>query len=274
MWAASHGGEPAPLTWIVHDTRALVPTRASQGAAGYDLFTMEETTLPAGCYTKIPTGIGIHKMARGTFGLIKTRSSTPYKTGLRVIDGVIDQDFENEIKISVFNPGPKPTLLTRASSIAQLVLVLQPILPSTQIVHFKPSTLNCQFAQMVAQPGDILLNTPFLRQCPFKVGDWCYTPSREPRCGVCQTNLPGMGWDVCGPMGYHGSRPETKIKVVDFLPPLFTNPITTGVCFVPTPTTLDLSSSDERSTTDPPSFNLVHGVWSRHKNNLGFGSSS
>ena len=47
MWAGGESGDPAPLHWIVHDTRALVPTRASHGSAGYDLFTMEATTLPA-----------------------------------------------------------------------------------------------------------------------------------------------------------------------------------------------------------------------------------
>ena len=269
MWAGGESGDPAPLHWIVHDTRALVPTRASHGSAGYDLFTMEATTLPAGCYTKIPTGIGVYKMPRNTFALIKTRSSTPYKTGLRVVDGVIDSDFKNEIQISVFNASSTPTILSQYSSIAQLVLVVQPMLPNTQIIHFKPSILNDQFSQMMAKPGDILINIPFLHQCPFKVGDCNYIPSYESGCLICRTNLSAsttLGWDVNIPCLYHGSRPEQRKKVADLLSPLFTNPTNTGVCFIPIPS---------KSQPEPSSFNLhPSGVWSRHNNNLGFGSST
>ena len=55
------------------------------------------------------------------FCTIKARSSTVFKFGILVIDGVIEPDYRGEIMIVVFNPSNEPCYIPENSAIAQLI---------------------------------------------------------------------------------------------------------------------------------------------------------
>ena len=69
-----------------------MPIRASEGAAGYDLFASEDMVVDAGGQALVPTGIAVD-IPEGHYGQIKPRSGLALKKQVTVDAGVIDQDY-------------------------------------------------------------------------------------------------------------------------------------------------------------------------------------
>lgn len=102
---------------------AIVPTRGSRFAAGYDLYAIEDVTLLPGEKYKFRSGIAI-ELPPGCFGSVKSRSGVSWKQDLDIVgsSGTIDEDYRGEIVIPLWNTGLKPQTITRGQRIAQLVI--------------------------------------------------------------------------------------------------------------------------------------------------------
>lgn len=81
------------------DEDAIAPTRGSELASGWDLYALEDTTVPKGSTTKIRTGIVI-SIPDGWEGQIRCRSSLGAK-GMMLPNGVgtIDADYRGELMV-------------------------------------------------------------------------------------------------------------------------------------------------------------------------------
>lgn len=106
---------------------AKLPTRATDGAAGLDLYACidEPVTLePRGLY-KIPTGIAIALPDRNTVGLIFARSGLGVKHGVSLSNavGVIDSDYRGELQVGLCNLSGEPYTLSPGERFAQLVVL-------------------------------------------------------------------------------------------------------------------------------------------------------
>ena len=106
---------------------AIVPTKGSSAAAGYDLYIPQSeelvTILPH--ETKL-VGIGLAmKIPNGFFGAIFARSGLATKQGLRPANcvGVVDSDYRGEIKIALHNDSNEEKTIEAGERIAQLVLL-------------------------------------------------------------------------------------------------------------------------------------------------------
>jgi dUTP pyrophosphatase len=77
---------------------AIVPTRGSMKAAGYDLYTTEFHVLKPGERKLFKTGLSM-AIPSGMYGRIAPRSGLALKNGLDVLAGVIDEDYRGEIGI-------------------------------------------------------------------------------------------------------------------------------------------------------------------------------
>lgn len=80
---------------------ALLPTRATAGAACFDLYADERAWLDdMRTRRTISTGIAI-ELPRGHVGLVCSRSGLAHKEGLQVLNapGVIDEDYRGELKV-------------------------------------------------------------------------------------------------------------------------------------------------------------------------------
>ena len=82
--------------------KAVVPSRGSSGAAGYDLYSIESHTLEPGERKIFKTGLSI-AIPQGYYGRIAPRSGLAVKHGIDVLAGVIDSDYRGEIMVALIN---------------------------------------------------------------------------------------------------------------------------------------------------------------------------
>lgn len=103
---------------------AILPRRATEGSAGYDLHSCMTATIAPGETVKIPTGLAV-ELHTGTVGLVFARSSMAVKFGVLPANavGVIDSDYRGEIIVGLHNQSKEPYTVQTGDRIAQLVIV-------------------------------------------------------------------------------------------------------------------------------------------------------
>ena len=108
-----------------------IPEVGTPGSAGVDLRACldEPVTLAPGETILIGTGIAIHLEDPGFCAMILPRSGLGHR-GLVLgnLVGLIDSDYQGELKISIWNRGQAPQTIEPGDRIAQMVItpVIQP----------------------------------------------------------------------------------------------------------------------------------------------------
>lgn len=106
------------------NSNAMLPTRGSVGAAGFDLYSNEVSVdIPNGETKIIGTGLYM-EIPDGYAGLIYARSGLASKRGLRPANcvGVIDSDYRGEIKVALHNDSKECQTIHKGDRIAQIVI--------------------------------------------------------------------------------------------------------------------------------------------------------
>lgn len=103
---------------------ALVPTKCSSGAAGFDLYadTQEEIEIQPGEMIPFYTGIAV-EIPYGYAGFIYSRSGIATNRGLRLPHcvGVIDSDYRGNIGVPLINDSDRVQVIQKQERIAQIV---------------------------------------------------------------------------------------------------------------------------------------------------------
>lgn len=106
--------------------KAIIPTRGSEYAAGYDLYSCSDKaiTIEPHSTTMIGTGLAI-EIPHGYFGAIFARSGIATKRGLRPANcvGICDEDYRGEYIVALHNDTDKPVSIEPHERIAQLVII-------------------------------------------------------------------------------------------------------------------------------------------------------
>lgn len=109
---------------------AVIPTRGSSSAAGYDLYACidNDIVIKPNENVKIGTGLAI-AVPDGYFGAIFARSGLAAKQNLRPANcvGVADSDYRGEYIVALHNDSNESRIIKRGERIAQLVVM--PFLP-------------------------------------------------------------------------------------------------------------------------------------------------
>lgn len=104
-----------------------LPEAATAGSAGVDLRACidQALELPAGATELIGTGIAIHLADAGYAAMILPRSGLGHKHGIVLgnLVGLIDSDYQGELKVSCWNRGRTSFRIEPGDRIAQLVIV-------------------------------------------------------------------------------------------------------------------------------------------------------
>jgi dUTP pyrophosphatase len=107
------------------DERAVLPTRAYAGDAGYDLYALEAATLAPGERASVRTGIAI-ELPAGHAGLVLPRSGLAARHGIALVNapGLIDEGYRGEVRVLLLNTDRTQTFaLAAGDRIAQLVVI-------------------------------------------------------------------------------------------------------------------------------------------------------
>lgn len=115
------------------DEGAQLPTRATDGSAGYDLYCLSDTKVPRKevrnnretGFVMVHTGVHV-AIPDGCVGLLFIRSSIAVKRHLELTTGasVIDSDYRNEILVPITNKSAlTDPWIFHNERVAQLVIV-------------------------------------------------------------------------------------------------------------------------------------------------------
>ena len=109
---------------------AIVPTRGSEKAAGYDLYACLEEAVTIQPHTTCVIGTGLSfELPDNTFAAIFARSGLATKSGLAPANkvGVCDSDYRGEYKVPLHNHSNTPATVHNGDRIAQMVVM--PFIP-------------------------------------------------------------------------------------------------------------------------------------------------
>ena len=104
---------------------ATLPTRATAGDAGLDLYASEAAQLRPGERSSVGTGIAI-EIPEGHAGLVLPRSGWAAKHGISLVNapGLIDAGYRGEVRVLLLNTDrEEPFEISEGDRIAQLLVV-------------------------------------------------------------------------------------------------------------------------------------------------------
>lgn len=118
---------------------AILPTRGSEGAVGYDCYAdladflkPRGIVIQAGKRAVIPLGFSMCPPA-GCYGRIAPRSGLASKQGIDVLAGVIDADYTGEVTVILLNTGEHDIRIADGDRVCQLILEQAKIVPVVEV---------------------------------------------------------------------------------------------------------------------------------------------
>ncbi|XP_028110266.1 uncharacterized protein LOC114308793 [Camellia sinensis] len=97
-----------------------MPSRATDGAVGYDLSSITKMLIQPQDRCLVPTGIAL-QIPYGMYGRIAPRSGLALEHGIHVGAGVIDPDYRGEVKVLLYNFDKKLFQIQPGQRIAQII---------------------------------------------------------------------------------------------------------------------------------------------------------
>jgi dUTP pyrophosphatase len=105
---------------VVLDKGAILPTRAHDLDAGYDLYSREDAVVYAGDSWTFDTGVHL-AIPEGWVGDVKSKSGIMMKYGI-ITDGTVDAGYTGSIRVKLFNLSRCAVSIVKGQKIAQLVI--------------------------------------------------------------------------------------------------------------------------------------------------------
>ena len=123
--------------------KGIIPTRGSEDAAGYDLYSTENVVILPGMSYKVHTDIAL-EIPVGYFGAIFARSGLSTKRGLRPANcvGVIDPDYRGQILVPLYNDSNCGQEIKTGERIAQLIIMPYQSILFTEVNELSNSNRN------------------------------------------------------------------------------------------------------------------------------------
>ncbi|RCV41550.1 hypothetical protein SETIT_9G145300v2 [Setaria italica] len=101
--------------------KAVLPSRGSALAAGYDLSSAAEMVVPARGKALVPTDLSI-AIPEGTYARVAPRSGLALKHSIDVGAGVIDADYRGPVGVILFNHSDVDFAVKPGDRIAQMII--------------------------------------------------------------------------------------------------------------------------------------------------------
>ena len=114
---------PVLVKRLPHGDGLDLPAYATDGAAGMDVVSAEDVTIPPQGRHAVATGLAL-AIPPGYEIQVRPRSGLALKHGITVPNtpGTIDSDYRGELKVILINHGAEPFAIRCGDRVAQLVL--------------------------------------------------------------------------------------------------------------------------------------------------------
>lgn len=114
---------PLQVRFVKDHKDAKLPTRGSRGAAGLDLYSVEQVVIPPGQTRLVLTGLKM-ELPAGYEAQVRSRSGLALKHSVSVLNspGTIDEDYRGLIGAALHNHGDKAFTVVPGDRIAQMVI--------------------------------------------------------------------------------------------------------------------------------------------------------
>lgn len=112
------------VPFIKLDPKAITPSQANPGDAGFDLYAVKNQILKPFERAAINTGIAL-ALPEGVVGLVQPRSGLALNHGIAVLNspGTIDSGYRGEIKVILINLNPQEDFaINEGDRVAQLII--------------------------------------------------------------------------------------------------------------------------------------------------------
>lgn len=106
---------------VVLDKGAVMPTKAHEADAGYDLYAREQTVILPNSSACFNTGVHM-EIPQGYVGFLKSKSGLNVKHGI-TSEGVIDSGYTGSIVVKLYNHSDRHYVVNRGDKISQIVLL-------------------------------------------------------------------------------------------------------------------------------------------------------
>ena len=148
------------ICYLPHHGGLPAPSRATEGAAGYDIYAAcaEDLSINPGDVRIVPSGFKL-SVPRGYEAQVRPRSGLALNNRIGVLNspGTIDSDYRGEVGVILYNFGSEEFVVKRGDRIAQFVICK---LPGVSLVEL--DRLD------VTKRGKVVSAIPVRRKvCPF-----------------------------------------------------------------------------------------------------------
>ena len=107
---------------VVLDEGAVMPSKAHEDDAGFDLYSMTEQTIYAGNSAVFDTGVHM-AIPKGYAGEVVGRSGLNINYDIICPQGTVDAGYTGSIKVKLYNMGKYNYIVRKGDRIAQLIIV-------------------------------------------------------------------------------------------------------------------------------------------------------
>ena len=108
----------------------ILPNYAHPEDAGMDIYSAEETTIPAGKWALVKAGFSM-ELPSGYEAQVRSKSGLSLKSGIMVLNspGTIDENYRGEVGVILMNVSQNDYKVEKNQKIAQMVI--------NKVEHFK-----------------------------------------------------------------------------------------------------------------------------------------
>lgn len=111
----------SPWELLVTCPSGCLPSRSTEKAAGYDLYSPADENIPSKGSVVIDTGVSM-ALPSGHYGKIEGRSGLAITHDIIAFGGVIDEDYRGPVAVKLFNMGTTDYKINKGDRIAQIVI--------------------------------------------------------------------------------------------------------------------------------------------------------
>jgi len=113
------------IKFVKTHEEAMLPEKnhdcKSTGDAGYDLFSVEDVLIEAGCSAVVSVGLKLGYITPGYWFRIEPRSGLGFKKGLQPHLGIIDNGYRGDLGVKLYNFSSDTQVIKKGQGVAQII---------------------------------------------------------------------------------------------------------------------------------------------------------